>query len=71
MAKKTTMSPLDFTRIWNIIIDKGEKHPNGGYVYCNVRTMVTPGNNRKLYSLLDGTSHVEIGNTIRVYGAKK
>lgn len=70
MAKKT-MSPLDFTRIWNTIIDKGEKHPDGGYVYCNVRTMVTPGNNRKLYSLLDGTSHVEIGNTIRVYGAKK
>jgi hypothetical protein len=70
MAKKT-MSPLDFTRIWNIIIDKGEKHPDGGYVYHNVRTMVTPGNNRKLYSLLDGTSHVEIGNTIRVYGAKK
>lgn len=69
MAKK--MSPLEFSMIWNTIVNKGQKHPEGGYVHCDVRTMVTPSNNRKLYSLLDGTSHVEIGNTIRVYGAKK
>lgn len=67
MATKITMSPIQFSMIWNTIIKKGKKHPQGGYILNGVRTMVTAGNNRKLYSVFSNISYVEIGNKIRVY----
>jgi hypothetical protein len=67
MATKITMDPIQFSMIWNIIIEKGKKHPQGGYILDGVRTMVTASNNRKLYSVFSNISYVEIGNKIRVY----
>lgn len=67
--KHNSLSPIQFSMIWNLVIKNGEKHPSGGYIYQGIRTMVTPGNNRKLYSTISNISYVEIGKTIRIYGA--
>lgn len=67
--KHNGLSLIQFSMIWDLVIRKGEKHPEGGYIYQGVRTMVTPGNNRKLYSTISNISHVEIGKKIRTYGA--
>lgn len=67
--KHNGLSLIQFSMIWDLVIRKGEKHPKGGYIYQGVRTMVTPGNNRKLYSTISNISHVEIGKKIRTYGA--
>ena len=67
--KHKGLSPIQFSMIWDLVIKNGEKYPGGGYIYQGVRTMVTPGNNRKLYSTISNISHVEIGKTIRTYGA--
>lgn len=62
------MTLIQFTMIWNAIILKGEKHPQGGYVYQNLRTMVTPSNHRKIYDSNTQISYVEIDKKICVYG---
>ena len=67
--KHKGLSPIEFSMIWNLVTKNGEKCPDGGYIYQGVRTMVTPNNNRKLYSTISNISHVEIGKTIRTYGA--
>lgn len=67
--KHNGLSLIQFSMIWDLVIREGEKHPEGGYIYQGVRTMVTPGNNRKLYSTISNISHVEIGKKIRTYGA--
>ena len=60
------MNPLTFSMIWNTIVMKGKFcEDNNGKEYLGVRTMITPAGNRKLLSLVDGSSHVEMGNTIR------
>lgn len=64
--KNKKMNPLTFSMIWNTIVMKGEPcKDNKGKEYCGVRTMITPAGNRKLLSLMDGSSHVEMGKTIR------
>ena len=67
--KHNSMSPIEFNMIWNSIIKNGKKHPEGGYIHQGVRTMVTSGNNRKLYSTISNISYVEIGKKIHTYGA--
>ena len=69
--KKEIMNPIEFSTIWNIVISKGKKCEEGGYIFNGVRTMVTANNNRKLYSVLSNISYVELGNKIRIYNAKK
>jgi hypothetical protein len=64
--KNKKMNPLVFSMMWNTIVMKGEPcKDNGGKEYRGVRTMITPAGNRKLLSLVDGSSHVEMGKTIR------
>jgi len=64
--KDKKMNPLVFSMMWNTIVMKGEPcKDNGGKEYRGVRTMITPAGNRKLLSLVDGSSHVEMGKIIR------
>ena len=66
--KNEKFNPLVFSMMWNTIITKGTPcKDNKGKEYKGVRTMITPAGNRKLLSLVDGSSHVEIGKTIRSY----
>lgn len=65
------MTLIQFTMLWSAIIRKGEKHPQGGYVYQGLRTMVTSSNNRKIYDSNTRISYVEIGKKIRIYGVDK
>ena len=68
MMKDKKMNHLTFSMMWNTIIMKGEPcKDNKGKEYRGVRTMITPAGNRKLLSLVDGSSHVEMGKTIHSY----
>lgn len=69
--KHNDLALIKFSMMWNQIIKNGKRHPDGGYVYRGVRTMITPGNNRKLYNTISHISFVEIGKTIRIYGLDK